>query len=37
MPDDQVKDRYDPDNTFHINQNIQPASGWPDPRFARAP
>jgi hypothetical protein len=22
-----VKDRYDPDNTFHINQNIQPASG----------
>ena len=26
----QVKDRYDPDNTFHINQNIQPASG-PNP------
>ena len=23
----QVKKRYDPDNTFHINQNIQPASG----------
>jgi Berberine and berberine like len=23
----QVKDRYDPDNIFHINQNIQPASG----------
>jgi hypothetical protein len=23
----QVKDRYDPDNVFHINQNIQPASG----------
>ena len=22
----QVKNRYDPDNTFHINQNIQPAS-----------
>jgi FAD/FMN-containing dehydrogenase len=22
----QVKDRYDPANTFHINQNIQPAS-----------
>ena len=22
----QVKDRYDPDNTFHVNQNIQPAS-----------
>jgi hypothetical protein len=22
----QVKDRYDPGNTFHINQNIQPAS-----------
>ena len=22
-----VKDRYDPANTFHINQNIQPASG----------
>jgi hypothetical protein len=21
----QVKERYDPDNTFHINQNIQPA------------
>jgi len=21
-----VKDRYDPDNTFHVNQNIQPAS-----------
>jgi len=20
-----VKRRYDPDNTFHINQNIQPA------------
>jgi hypothetical protein len=23
----QIKDRYDPGNTFHINQNIQPASG----------
>ena len=23
----QVKDRYDPDNAFHVNQNIQPASG----------
>ena len=23
----QVKRRYDPDNTFHINQNIQPAAG----------
>jgi FAD/FMN-containing dehydrogenase len=23
----QVKNRYDPDNTFHINQNIQSASG----------
>jgi hypothetical protein len=23
----QVKDRYDPDNTFHINQNIKPAKG----------
>jgi len=23
----QVKHRYDPDNTFHINQNIQPDSG----------
>ena len=22
----QIKQRYDPDNTFHINQNIQPAS-----------
>jgi DNA-binding SARP family transcriptional activator len=22
----QVKNRYDPDNTFHVNQNIQPAS-----------
>jgi FAD/FMN-containing dehydrogenase len=22
----QIKDRYDPDNTFHVNQNIQPAS-----------
>ena len=21
----QVKHRYDPDNAFHINQNIQPA------------
>ena len=23
----QVKARYDPDNLFHVNQNIQPASG----------
>ena len=23
----QIKERYDPGNTFHINQNIQPASG----------
>ena len=23
----QVKNRYDADNTFHINQNIQPAGG----------
>src|SRR5690349_19098591 len=23
----QIKHRYDPDNTFHINQNIQPRSG----------
>ncbi len=23
----QVKNRYDPDNTFHINQNIKPADG----------
>ena len=23
----QVKGRYDPDNTFHINQNIRPANG----------
>ena len=23
----QIKHRYDPDNIFHINQNIQPASG----------
>jgi FAD/FMN-containing dehydrogenase len=22
-----IKRRYDPDNTFHVNQNIQPASG----------
>jgi FAD/FMN-containing dehydrogenase len=20
-----IKERYDPDNTFHINQNIEPA------------
>jgi len=25
----QVKHRYDPDNTLHINQNIQPANGSP--------
>ena len=23
----QVKAHYDPDNFFHVNQNIQPASG----------
>jgi hypothetical protein len=23
----QIKNRYDPDNTFHVNQNIQPAGG----------
>jgi FAD/FMN-containing dehydrogenase len=23
----QIKQKYDPDNTFHINQNIEPASG----------
>ena len=23
----QIKHRYDPDNTFHINQNIQPDGG----------
>jgi FAD/FMN-containing dehydrogenase len=22
----QIKERYDPDNIFHINQNIQPGS-----------
>ena len=23
----QIKRRYDPDNTFHLNLNIQPGSG----------
>jgi hypothetical protein len=26
----EIKARYDPDNVFHSNQNIQPASGPPD-------
>jgi len=25
-----VKQRYDPDNLFHVNQNIQPAAGQPE-------
>jgi Berberine and berberine like len=35
----QVKRRYDPDNTFHLNQNIQPASqpASPAPSAARQP
>ena len=31
----QVKDRYDPDNVFHINQNIQPARRTQPPGRAR--
>jgi hypothetical protein len=34
----QLKHRYDPDNTFHLNQNIQPAQGETDhPSAGRRP
>ena len=32
----QVKHRYDPDNLFHVNQNIQPAA-MPSPRDSQDP
>ena len=32
-----VKQRYDPDNTFHRNVNIKPAGGPPRQRTASSP